>query len=71
MLSASLSGLPEDLRQEVQDSRTYAAMKTSPALDVMMLATSQNEEQWYMSSCTVAARDQDVLAAMGGLAGRW
>src|SRR4051812_26045936 len=53
----------------VTNSQLFTAILNSNVIDVVLLANSQHEEQRYLSMCSIAARDQEVLSRAGTLAG--
>ena len=69
MLRVNASTLDGALGGAVTSSALFTAILDSNVIDVVLLANSQLEEQDYMSTCSIAARDQEVLARIGSLAG--
>jgi hypothetical protein len=69
MMRVNVLGLDAALGGEVTSSQLFSDIRNSNVIDVVLLANSQHEEQRYLSTCSIAARDQEVLSRAGTLAG--
>jgi hypothetical protein len=69
MLRINAMSLDGPLGGAVAGSALFKAILQSNVIDVVLLANTQHEEQHYMSSCSIASRDQEVLSRIGSLAG--
>jgi hypothetical protein len=68
MMRVNVLGLDAALGGEVTSSQLFTDILNSNVIDVVLLANSQHEEQRYLSTCSIAARDQEVLSRAGTLA---
>jgi hypothetical protein len=68
MLKVNLLSLDGDLRGRVEGSALFKLIAASNVIDVILFASTSSEEQHYLSTCTVAAYDQEILAKIGSLA---